>query len=355
MSGLDWFDLGFPHGLDADPVVAVLRLLGTRHRHGMLRQSHPVVFEVTSAGGHIDWQLGCVGTEQATLLAGLRAHLPGVRLDPAPRRERPALRSGVELRTETGLRPLRADLAGDTAIGVLHALQTVERSEAMVVQWIVGPWLARAAVKPVSGQNPPRTIWNLPDWGTPALDSEQIAQLRKKQTEILLGVTGRIAVAATTAAREHELVRRVVGAFQVVRAPGVGISTRYWIPSSWVPARLERLQRPTIAWPCVLAVNELAAVVGWPIGNPRLHGVNYQSARALPATDGSIVPTTAASTERVTGAVSYPGQHGLLHLTPDAGLRHLHVLGPTGVGKSTLIRTGFDVCSLGWFRQAAWA
>ena len=133
----------------------------------------------------------------------------------------------------------------------------------------------------------------------------------------------------------RQLRQRVVGALQLTRAPGVGFQRRL-LPSGLVRSRLDRLVQPAFGWPAILNASELACVLGWPIGNPTIEGVSYSGHRQLPPTSGTTI-REARSSSRVTGRATFPGSEGLLHLPEQAGLHHLHVLGPTGTGKSTFL------------------
>jgi type IV secretory pathway TraG/TraD family ATPase VirD4 len=84
-------------------------------------------------------------------------------------------------------------------------------------------------------------------------------------------------------------------------------------------------------WPCLLNAAELAAVIGWPTNSPQLPGLTLGGCRQLaPAAD---IP----SYGRVIAHATFPGARRPLAIAPDDRLRHAHVIGPTGTGKSTLL------------------
>lgn len=78
-------------------------------------------------------------------------------------------------------------------------------------------------------------------------------------------------------------------------------------------------------------VRELAALSSWPIGDHAYPGIIRTAARRLPV--NGRVPKRG----RVVGVSSFPGQERPLAINLTDSLQHLHVLGPTGVGKSTLM------------------
>ncbi|MFV0318361.1 MAG: type IV secretory system conjugative DNA transfer family protein, partial [Microthrixaceae bacterium] len=155
----------------------------------------------------------------------------------------------------------------------------------------------------------------------------------------------RIAVRAATRSRQRQLVNRVFGALQVTRQPGVGFVRRL-VPGSWVPGRLISCQAPVFEWPCVLNAAELTGLIAWPFNGPVIDGVTYTAGRPLPASHRSLVPpevvraldsTRVGDQLRVIGEATYPGRDGLLVLRPADAMQHLHVLAPTGSGKSHLL------------------
>lgn len=89
---------------------------------------------------------------------------------------------------------------------------------------------------------------------------------------------------------------------------------------------------PVFGWPLLVNTREAAGLLGLPLGGIDLPGVERGAARQLPAPAGLL--TTGA----LVGVSDHPGTEGReLRLDVDARLRHLSLIGPTGVGKSTLM------------------
>jgi len=86
-----------------------------------------------------------------------------------------------------------------------------------------------------------------------------------------------------------------------------------------------------ILWPYALNILELLSLLGWPLGDESLPGVPREESRWLRA-DERIRPR-----RRVLGQSNAPGDDRPLGLSIEDALHHLHVIGPTGVGKSTLL------------------
>lgn len=343
LTNLHWYDLTFPSDLDTPPVLDVVRGLSTRTRHGFWAQIRPVVVEVQRSGGRYVWRLGVDERDDGSLVRSLRQQLPAVRVDRADRKL-PALTRGIELRVRSLRRATNTDVPEQASTALLVAMAGIGRDEAFMVQWVIGPWLPRSPVPSSWDKTDPGWPWRLLD-DRPDLDTEQTQALRAKQREHVYGVIGRIAVQAASRSREQQLLQRVFGALQLVREPGVGFVRRL-IPGTWVPKRLVECRVPEIEWPCILNAAELTGLLCWPFGGPPLEGVTYAAGRPLPATPRTLVPPAVVSALESTrvgdqlrpiAETTYPGQTGLLVLRPKDALQHLHVLGPTGSGKSHLL------------------
>jgi hypothetical protein len=125
-------------------------------------------------------------------------------------------------------------------------------------------------------------LWDL---GRLTLDSEATRSMREKVNEPLYGVVVRLGVRAGSKVRANSLRRRLLGSLQVVRTPGAGFERRLlWSRS--VARRIQRLQQPIIAWPCILNADELASCLCFPVGNPMLPGLSYRGHRQLPPAVG---------------------------------------------------------------------
>ncbi|MGK5554333.1 helicase HerA domain-containing protein [Actinomadura kijaniata] len=103
------------------------------------------------------------------------------------------------------------------------------------------------------------------------------------------------------------------------------------MPKVLVKRAMQKYRPPLVATPCVLNTAELATLAAIPTGEAALLGLDLGSARQLaPSPD---IPARG----RVVVQANFPGSKRPLALSVPDSLRHLHVLGPTGVGKSTLL------------------
>src|SRR5439155_9473809 len=128
-----------------------------------------------------------------------------------------------------------------------------------------------------------------------------------------------------TPARQRQLLSHLLGALRTTQAPGVTIRARNERP--------ERAETATPPWRWSMAVNlnELVALSAWPIGATSGLPVRRLASHPLP-------PSRALSRRgRILGTATWPGDERPVALSAQDSLRHLHVIGPTGVGKSTLL------------------
>jgi hypothetical protein len=344
--GRQWFELSFPTGLSADEVLELVRSWSARRRRGWFGHASTLVLETEARAGGWCWRLGVTGSEAETTLAQLHRVLPEVAVKPT---DRPALAwtDSVELRLRSSLRPMRIDEPQQSAGALLSAMSGVIGRERLLLQWVVGPWLPRSPVPNPTDQR--RADHDRPLGrilaARPELDSEAVRALRAKQSEPVFGTLGRIAVMAASPTRGRELLGRAFAGLQTVRQPGVGLIRRN-LPSRWVVTRATAASPPLLAWPCPLSAAELVGVIGWPVGGPKLAGIEYVASRLLPALPAALVSAAVAETMglagrsanlRVLADSAMPNQDGRLVLRPKDALRHLHVIGPTGSGKSTLL------------------
>jgi hypothetical protein len=317
-----WYRLRWPREVAPEQVAQVFRLLATA-------AGTPVVIEAVGSPGMVEHRLALPVGRAEGVVDQLRAAIPGLSVEEVSVRPPMAASHAVELRSSTKRRPLRSDDLVGTSRAILTALAQLHRGEHLSIQWILGRSLAAVAV-PNHLEGLGRESWIgallLAPFGTPPqADIEVRNAVRAKQAEPGWRAVGRVAVKAKTTSRERQLIRAVVGALGSAEAPGV----RFWVRG----ANVKRVIAATAGWRLPLRLNatELATVSSWPIGLTGELPVSMIGSRL-------IAPSAAIPRKgRIIGRASYPGRERPLALTDADSRRHIHVLGPTGVGKSTLL------------------
>ncbi len=318
---LGWFELHWPREVDAERLTHALRLLAAS-------SAAPVIIEAVGVRGGVVHRLALPDPAAPMLLEQMRAALPTVGFIRLHDRPSLTVDRAVEVRLSTASRPLGVQEAESVCRALLTALSTVRAGESVVLQWqLIG------SVVPVPIGNhaeQPSASWTSEVsraflGSPPPLDAEARGSLRAKRSLPGWRVVGRIGAHAEDPPRQRQLIHQVAIALRSAEAPGVRFGLRT------VSARnLVELRRP---WhvPVRLNVAELAVVSGWPVGDASSLPVVRQTSRPL-------APSKAiASSGLVLGVATFPGREQTVALSIRDALRGLHVLGPTGTGKSTLL------------------
>jgi hypothetical protein len=320
---LTWYRLRWPREVEPEQVAQAFRLLATT-------AGSPVIVEAVGSPGKVEHRLALPASRAEATADQLRASIPGLSVEAVSARPKVAATRAVELRLSTKRRPLRTDDMGSVNRAMLTALAYVHRGERLSVQWVLGRSITAVAV-PNQLESASRESWLgalllAPFGPPPVMDVEVRNALRMKQAEPGWRVVGRVAVRAKTKSRERQLVRQVVGALRSAEASGISFWVRPTKPNRVIGASVPRWRLPLR-----LNASELATVSTWPMG--------LTSELPVAAVGSRLVAPSAAIPRagRVIGKATFPGRERPLGLSPTDSLRHLHALGPTGTGKSTLL------------------
>jgi hypothetical protein len=306
-SRLTAYQLRLPAGLSPEQVSAWLGTLAAD------TQRWPISFELEASDKGIAYYLLLPPALEVSTLARLRSALPGVRADEAPDylSTCPTIRAAHELKLTNLQRPLGHERAESAVTALLAGLHPFARGEVVRVQWI----LSGTRVFMPSTE-----------------DSAELAKAaRAKNSTPVFNAVVRIAISAPTLARAKSLLVRITNALKVLDAPGVSVLPRL-ISSSAIAVRVYRRSLPLAVWPMRLNTKEATGLLGIALGNVHLPGLELGRARQLPPPEGM------AHTGLMLAESNFPGAaHRPLVVKTADRLRHLHLIGPTGVGKSTLI------------------
>jgi DNA helicase HerA-like ATPase len=333
-SQLACYQLQFPHGIKPEAVtdflVGLTGLVAPRYLRWLVVRS--VVWETVADHSGISHRLLISIQHAETVLAALRAHLPGVRTTALA--EVPAVK--VSRAKQLGLshagRPLAVRSPVAVSSGILAAMQPLEPGERLVLQFAIQPAAPTAAIAPATQLRYRVRSPFLPTSFsiTPRQRTQQdVASERAKHAYPLLLATPRIGVLAQPD-RAAALLRRMMASFHAANAAGVHFFVRL-LPNEIVVRNLTARHVPLVIPPCPLNAAELGMLLGIPLGEVTLPGLRVGQSRLLtPSID---IPRAG----RVVAQSTFPGAERPLALSVPDSLQHLHVIGPTGVGKSTLL------------------
>ena len=279
-----------------------------------------VVLELRASGGQAVWVVGSSVGER--LVSVVRELVPGCRVS------RGFSRRAVDQAVVVSARPVGAGLATErlSAVvrAVLAALAVTAEGEELVVQLQLGRRFSPQALGRVEPQGWLELLGLVP---APSLSGERGRRMRAQLGRHRAAASLRLGVRAASPLRQRTLLQGLLGALRLVEGPGVRLRAR-----TENPARLDGVRRPWRAG-LELGAGEIVARVGWPIGELPLPllGSGHPRLVAPPPEVGS------GSSQRVVGASAVPGEAGLVRLPITDAVYHTHLLGPTGVGKSTVL------------------
>ena len=325
VSGLVWRQLVLPVPVDEARMRSVVAALA-----GLPGSPH-LAFEVIGRGGRVWWRLGTEPWALRSVQALLLAHLPGVRLvDPgvhvvrsgqklaAPREAflatdtpatTPASTVATVRFTNTVLYPLRTDSTETVTRSLLAVLAGTTTKETVRLQVVCGRRL------------PPRRYPTTEGAATPS------RQVTARLEDPGFQVAVRIGASAVSPSRAHWLVSQTAATLRGLELPPVRL--RLWRST---PGALASARSPWLL-PLHLRASELPGLLAWPVAEG-LPGV--ASPHPVVLAPSEAIHTNPELGKRIIGeAVSDPGT--LVGLSGEDSLRHLHLIGPTGVGKSTLM------------------
>lgn len=318
------FNLKLPGDLKQDQLAS---FLGLAAKAAAAKRS-AVILGTTSTNAKRSTWIEVEERLEDQVLALLQTCLPGVRVQLTTITEEAFTLVG-DLRLSTNRRPLSTDT--DTAAGLQATSRSLFKGERL--QWQLMLTSAQTPHPIHSGKDEQsgrvfKTVLGIES--DPVIsDSRDRSDLMAKQKSPLVNALGTLAVTTAIKQRDKAVVGQALAALRSVEAPGVRLQLR----TSWQGRRRAQLANrrlPHFEWPLQLNLDEVVALLGWPTAD-QVDDSTESHARWLAPTisgeRGVIVATT----------IDPKGKRSDLVLPDSARLMHTHLLGPTGVGKSTVL------------------
>jgi Type IV secretion-system coupling protein DNA-binding domain len=297
---LDWFQLRFPQGVEQSDVLAALSAFsGVPFRTRL-------VLELSATNEGITHHLAVTRQDTDTITAALRAAMPSLRLEATEVPPHPSARRWLwQLAPRAAA--LRTDELAAISTALLSTLFPLGKDEAIRLRWKI-----RSAPRPP-----------LPVGRYDAQDGRE-RTLRAKLSPPGLAAYGELSAVAKTPARRRQLIQRTASVLWSLATPFGRLSADpYWLGQlAWAVGLRGRY----------MSASELAAVIGWPVGDPDLPGLTLGAAKRL-------VPSTELTSQgRTLGVSDFAGINRTVAISPTASTRGLYILGPTGTGKTSLLK-----------------
>lgn len=318
-----WQQIHWPGKVEPDHALQLLRHIAADHRNRL------VIFEVRSGKqGLVHFLVGCQQTYMPFMKQLIESHIEGAFVT-SPTINRVPLQKVYGLQPQSRTRPLRVEHSKLTAKAILATIAQVEQPERAALQLILGPRLRPIAV-------PTRTEESvlMPWWRrlVSAGDGSRIDREKRTAYRVKVATPGfrcalQIGVSTPEKARHVELGLDITSGVRTAEARGSYLHVRRLLRS----ARFNLPTRLPFFSSMRLNINELLGLSAWPLGGDAMPGLDRHHYRLLYA------DSSTESSQRIIARATAPGDKRLLGLNFQDALHHLHVLGPTGVGKSTLL------------------
>lgn len=314
-----WRQLHWHRPFDPATALGFLETLAADESRG------PVVFEARAEHGTIRHLMGGHRTTLSGISSSLRRLLPGVAITDLDGDRVPVERAG-----RVRIRQRNLGLSLDTTGAALRALYAalsgaVGKGDVLVLQVILGASVPPQPL-PASTPDPNLSLFDLITKGSRPAPLEIRADLRDKLAQYRFRATIRIGVTAASPVRRRLLVHAVLAALRQLQTG----ATRIDLVSDR-PELVDEADIPAKK-PLRLTAAEALCLVGWPTGDTALPGMPPIYPRQLAPPKGY-----KSSGERVFARTSAPGPSLPVGISMKDAVRHTHVMGPNGVGKSTVL------------------
>lgn len=313
------FQISFPNELKPDKVKAWIRAI-SGNAHGA-----SIVFETLSDAWGKKHIIRVPKRYSSYVVNQLRSLIPGSRAVPVEI-DHPKWTAAIEVGMTNPSHTLNIGDPEAIATSLLSAMDEMSRGQAVLLQWVVTPAKYQPAPPKKPSKSTPHPLWPL----VPSQGLDNIEDRREKLSEPNMVGILRIAAKAKNEKAANNLIFNVRASLSAVRSQHNALRLR----RSW--SRENLLDRVTnahsvVMWPARLTSTELAGLTAWPLGSPHIPGLSRGQTRHLYA------PENVARKGRVIAISNLPGSTRPIAMRPKEGFKHVHVVGPTGVGKTTLL------------------
>ena len=323
----------FPSDLRYEHVGTFLDgISGAMHRKpgifGWVEPAPSLVFEVWATNQGIEHWLRVPSQYEQVIVPPLLTLVPGASLVPDREYSSRTWTQAVEVGVKNSHRQLHIADASALSANILARFAGVGKDETLMMQWAVTP--APPRHKPIHGEAKTKEFrWDSIVRGDLLATKDEVAERRAKLDEHNFYAVLRVGAVASNPTRATHLITNVVSAIKSTHGAANHLVDRWWVRD--VQQRMDVGASPDpLHPPMVLNASELTGVLAWPIGSPHVAGLPQSRSRHLPPSG------TIARRGLVVAQANFPGAERPLALSSADACKHLHIVGPTGVGKTVL-------------------
>lgn len=328
---LSSYTLRFPSDIEAGQVTAWLHTLSglLPGQIGRLFGAPMIVLEVRASSEHgFRYRLRAPRGRADYITGQLRTALPGIRVELDTAAARQANRLWTQA-AELGMRRLNRTLRvePEPLVGsVLASLQgfALKSGEVILMQWIIRPAVPERPPEQQTAR--PVRMGSFLSVSPTVPQKDVVADQRAKLSSVNFLAVLRVGVYAGSDTRAAQLLGSIRSALKATSTTANGLYVRTALQGR-VRAAIDGAKVPML-FPMQLTAEELTGLLAWPIGAPHVAGLPQARSRHLPPS-GSI-PRQGF----VIARANFPGAERPLALSPIDACKHVHVVGPIGVGKT---------------------
>lgn len=320
---LVWQQLFWPQPFTENAALGLLR-------HWSAQAHAPqLILEARADVTGVEYLIGAQRRHALAVRRAVEQLVDGAIVTSADRQDRAPVLTARRLDLTTNARPLEPVDPVASSRSILHALTEVQRGERLVIQVVMGPRNYPIHVSPKLPKLA-QTIYSRVLYGVDTEESEARKALIRK-----IGLHGflaavRVGVDAPSAERRQALILGLTGAIRTTQSAGVRLVLKL--------ENARRINEPKSSWSlCTpstrLNITEVARLSGWPVAD------REESFPGLPPRHPRLIhPSPAVQNgERIVALSRTAGAEAAIGYNVTDALRHTWIMGPNGVGKSTLL------------------
>ncbi|WP_421874695.1 type IV secretory system conjugative DNA transfer family protein [Mycolicibacterium wolinskyi] len=321
---LVWLQLFWPQPLSEATALGLLRYFAARTHAPQL------ILEARADDRGVEYLLGCQLRHHAAVRRAVEQLVDGAIVTSFEAADRDHVATARRIQLSTTTRQLEPADAVASQRSILHALTAARKGERLTIQIVLGPrHHPKSPPREAKRENQQVISRLLHGVQTDTRPGARQA-LAHKLGQHAFTAAVRLGVHAATAERRRSLLLSLASAIGTAESPDVRVTVKNEKP--------DRMNTPRASWSLFtpsqkLTVTEIARLSGWPIADKDEHFPGQPPLHPRP-----VRPSPAMqSGTRVVADASAPGAGGTVGYEPIDALRHTWVIGPNGVGKSTLL------------------